>query len=289
MLYFYLIIAALGLASSYTDIKFKKIKNIHLLIAIAMGLAAYVYLIVTHQMTVNMNLAWNILIGIGIGLILYLTDTWSAGDAKLFMVFCLLMPAAKGPSLFFFPSIAIFMNIFLASMLAILILSTSQIIKDRKIILKKIFSVSTLSLLGISFLTIFCFKWIIENLISFLIPQGTPLISLVVLFFMYQFIQKKTGKRQDAIIVFLIFGLTLVLRFLIYPLDSNIENFLSYLKLTLFYTLLLHILFIIFNLKKSDNETKKTIPFALLMFLGVMLTNTNFTNWIIQILDALKK
>ena len=91
----YSIIIILGFLTSYTDIKSRKIKNTHLLFAATAGLFAYIYLIINQIIIPDINFGLNLLLGIGIGAVLYFTDTWGAGDAKLFAVCCLLMPTEK--------------------------------------------------------------------------------------------------------------------------------------------------------------------------------------------------
>lgn len=289
MFVFYTIVLTLGFVTSYTDIRFRKIKNIHLLLAIFLGIIAYFDMIVTQQRMFNINLVLNLFIGLGIGMLLYFTDTWGAGDAKLFAVFCLIMPAEKYPKVLFFPSIAIFVNIFLVSTVGVLILSMNDIIKDRIRILKAIFSVSTLTQLGGSFLIIFSLKWVIEIAVNFFIPQAKPIISILVLFFSYRIIRWMFKKFKNKYIVSFIICAGLISRFLVFSLDFNIGIFFLYLKITSFYTLLFQTIFSIFELNKSDDKKVKAIPFAPLMFIGTVLVNTNLINWVMNMLRSMQK
>lgn len=283
MLLFYIIILSLGIVTAYTDIKFKKIKNTHLLLAVFFGLATYVYLITSQQMTFNVNLIWNLLIGLGIGFFLYLTDAWGAGDAKLFAVFCLLMPTAKYSKILFFPAVVIFINIFLISSLAILILSIKEIKQDRSKIIKKIFSLSTLAVLGESFLMIFSLKWLLQAIIDPLAPQTTNFVSIILLFTSYRAIRLTMKKYQNNFILPFILGVGLVSRFLTHPSDFSLSNLLSQVKIIFFYTLVFHIISLVFDFNQPNEKSEKTIPFSPLMFIGTLLTNTNFLNWAIQI------
>ncbi|HBG61622.1 MAG: hypothetical protein A2Y03_09460 [Omnitrophica WOR_2 bacterium GWF2_38_59] len=289
MFFFYILVLTLGFVTSYTDIKFREIKNIHLLLAIGFGLAAYLCLIASHQRAFNINLVWNVLIGLGVGLILYFTDTWGAGDAKLFAVYCLLMPTEKYSRVLFFPSIAIFSNIFLISAAGILILSVKDIVKDRIKILKMIFSLGTLAEIGGSFLIVFSLNWVVEIAINRIVPQAKPLFSVLTLFFLYQIIRRLITKIKNKHIIVLILAVGLVSRFLVYKFDFNIEMFFSYLKMTFVYALLFQVVSIVFSLNKPDEKEAKRIPFAPLMFLGTILINTNFLNWLMNILRSIRK
>jgi hypothetical protein len=81
----------------------------------------------------------------------------------------------------------------------------------------------------------------------------------------------------------------LVSRFFAFPLDLNIVSFFSDLKTTLIFTLIFYSLSVILGLNNPDDKSIKSIPFAPLMLIGTLLTNTNFINSIIQILNMIKK
>ncbi len=274
------IILILGLSTTYTDIKFNKIRNKHLLLAIALGSVAYTYLITTQQIVMNWNLTWNILIGVGIALVLYFTDTWGAGDTKLFAIFCLLMPIDKHNTILYFPSIAIFTNIFIVGLVATIILSAEEIIYHRTTRLKKLFSSQTLYLIADSFLIIFSINWFIQTTISRLLPQASHIISIIILFIITRsiFWFKRKYKNNAIIPLVILFGL--IARFLTYSLSFNIIELILQLKITAFYTFLFHGIFVILDLNSSDEKNKKIIPFAPLMLVGTLLTHTNLLNWI---------
>lgn len=289
MLPLYVIILILGLATSYTDIKFKKIRNNHLLLATVLGLAAYASLIATQQITLNMNWAWNLLVGLGIGLLLYFTDTWGAGDAKLFFVFCLLLPTAKYSRILFFPSLAIFVNIFLISTLAISILAAGEIINNRKNLFKKFFTTSTLVNFTKSFLVIFSLKWMIQAAVSLLIPQATPFLSILILFFAYLAVSRIMGTLKNNLVLVLILLLGAASRFFIHPPDAHLADLLPQLKRAFFYTCIFYGISAIFKLDKESGQTKGTIPFAPLMLIGTFLADTDFLNWALLMIKAVQK
>lgn len=296
MFILYTIIIALGISTSYTDIRFKEIKNNHLFKAAVFGLLAYIYLITTHQLGISINLLWNFLIGFGIGLLLYFSDIWKAGDAKLYIVLCLLMPQAKYPQALFFPAIAIYFSIFILSSLIIIILSAKQVITQRTAIFKKIFSWSSLTELGEPFLMLLSLKWIIEDLIRILIPQGSRILSFLILYLLYRIIRWIIKKIKINLILFFILSLGLIFRFLLHPESFHAPLLLSYLKGTLNCALIFYILGIISDLtnsnghkKNSSNKNWETIPFSPFMFLGTLFANTNFLNWITHLLQIIKR
>lgn len=281
------IIILLGCSTSYTDIRFKVIKNNHLLAATILGVAAYVYLMVTHQLTVNWKLPLNVLIGFILGLVFYLADLWEAGDAKLFTVFCLLMPTDKYDSTLFFPAIAVFANIFIISFLITIALSIRDIIKDKRRIFKEFFSSETLSLFTNAFLLMFATIWIIEAGVDRFLPQAPEFVSTMLvlactfggLFFIQTY--------KNKVFVFLLLGAAVALRFMFNSLEFNIGELALYLKKTLFFTALFQGIIVTFKLTKTEGENTKIIPFAPLMLLGTLLTHTNLVNGTIELINTL--
>lgn len=284
---FYPIIIILGICSSYTDIKFKKIKNIHLLAATLSGLIIYASLIISRNIQLNPNFYLSFLIGFGIGFLLYYTDIWGAGDAKLFIVYCLLMPTDKYHAMLPFSSLIIFINIFLLSTLAILILSLGSTIKSKRLLFKKIFSFETLKKLVNSFLLILGLGWLISFLARPFSPYVTPLLMILLLFFSYLLFYNFIYGLKSHTLRYAILTAGLFLRFLFKTTDFSFPYLLIYFKKTFSYTLIFYILNIIFNLNKEQG--KKIIPFAPFMFLGTLASNTDFIYWSMRVLDSLRK
>jgi hypothetical protein len=230
----------------------------------------------------------NPVFGLAIGFLLYFTHTWGAGDAKLFFVYSLLMPTEKYAQIIPFPSLLLFINIFLLSSIAILILSIKQIIENKNLILNKLFSSNTLYRLSYSFLIVFTIGWPISLLTNLLRPYATTFSMVLILYFPYLFLYNMVNKSKKKYLIFIIFGLGLILRFIIQPQDFTPLYLLSYLKLITSYTLLFYLLRIIFGLNKSK-ENERIIPFAPLMFLGTLAANSNLIYYTMQVLNILRK
>ncbi|MCK5083141.1 MAG: prepilin peptidase [Candidatus Omnitrophica bacterium] len=289
MYIFYPIIIGLGFFTSYTDIKSGKIRNKHLLFASVLGLIVYICLIITKSYTFNINHFSNILFGTGIGLLLYFTKTWGAGDAKLFAVFCLLMPTERYSHFFPFTSIVIFINIFLLSTFTMLFLSITRLFKARietVQMFKKFFSISTINLLIISLLTVVCLGWIVPPVIRIILPGVSGFICVIVLYFcyhiMYAFVDSLV---KNYVVAFMVASSGLLARFYFHNINSIGTNPLNSIKITFCYTIFFHYLRIILT---SNNEDAKNIPFAPLIFLGTLLTNTNFLNLVLNTLRSIR-
>lgn len=286
---FYLLILFLGLFSSYTDIKFRKIKNRHLFLTIISGLIIYIYLIVNNRFIINYIFFINLLIALGLALLLYLSDNWGAGDAKLFLVFCWLMGTKKYPNLIPFPSVIIFMNIFILSTLVILVLSLGLIIKESAFVWKRLFSAELFKKLANSFLIIFGLGWIIPILITPLRPYFPNTLLVIILYLSYSIIYGIMQKLKTNILSLFIFSAGIIARFFYRFSDFSLLNILIYLKKIVCYVFVFYLLKIIFDLNKNTQENQKFIPFAPLIFLGVIAANTDLIYWAMKFLNILTK
>ncbi|PIQ88741.1 MAG: hypothetical protein COV72_06675 [Candidatus Omnitrophica bacterium CG11_big_fil_rev_8_21_14_0_20_42_13] len=289
MLIFYPIIIALGVYSSYTDIKFHKIKNNHLLFATVCGLMGYAYLIAGNKIALDINLIVNILFAFILGLMLYLADVWGAGDAKLFFVFCLLMPSNKYAWLFPFSSIAIFINIFLFSFIALLILSAGKIVKNKNKILAGIFPVKAMSELIKIFMTVFSLGWAVSYLSSLITLRLSPFLHILMIYFSYILFFRLANKTRGTYLIYLLFGLGLILRLILQPNDFTFFFLSHYATTSFIYTVIFYLLRNIFSLNKKSKENNQIIPFAPFIFLGTLITNTNFLLWAMNMVRIFKK
>jgi Flp pilus assembly protein protease CpaA len=88
------LILALGIITSYTDIKEGKIRNKHLIIISVLGLFLYIIFFFIKQISLQFIFLTLVNLGIGalIGIFLWFLGFWSAGDAKLFSVYLLIIP-----------------------------------------------------------------------------------------------------------------------------------------------------------------------------------------------------
>ena len=289
MYIFYPIIIVLGFFTSYTDITSRKIRNKHLLFAAILGLFVYAYLAIVRDSFLNLDLILNVLLGTGMGLLLYFTNTWGAGDAKLFAVFCLLMPTEKYAHIFPFASIVIFSNTFLLGILVMLLFSITDFVQGKtqlSTLFKSIFSMSTVDRLLKSLLIVVCLGWIVPPLISAIFPAISGLPFVIILYFCYHIIRKVLGHiitNHYIALLIAIFGL--LARFYFQHIESFGPNALASIKITLYYTIIFHCLHTILT---SNDEKKNTVPFAPIIFLGTLLTNTNFLNSILHILKTLR-
>jgi hypothetical protein len=310
-------IVVFGFINSYTDFKYSKIKNIWIITMILSALILNVYMnSFTYETIINS------LISLALGFFLFYLNYWSAGDAKLFFAFSLLLPISiyHFGKINYFPSIAILINSFVPVTIYYLSKSFFGIkIKNAVKMLKNQFKpkdlISTvLFLFGFPF--VFSFLHIGVDVIS----------STFIILLLFQALKKFPKKYslilfvglstlnlifENVKIVSLPYLYTFILSIIIYQIFNFFLGFLSTLSFSKSVTIgklrsgmiLGESLFKlgnifskkqtkgeridklseedIFMLKKLQNSKKLnfktlliegTIPFALFIFLGVLIT-----------------
>lgn len=86
----------ISVIGAFTDVRYGRVKNKHLLVALIawIGIAAY-KAITTHAFPIPTTVqVINLVLSIAAATILYLKDIWAPGDAKLFLVVVLIYPAS---------------------------------------------------------------------------------------------------------------------------------------------------------------------------------------------------
>lgn len=295
-IYFYPIVLALGCLSSYTDIRFRLIRNQHIKLALLAGLLVYLYLSLSKTLPFNYQLIVNILLGISLGFLLYFLRIWGAGDGKLFFAYCLLVPVSRYSQLFGFASIALLINIFLVSLIGVFIISIPQMIKNRYSILKKVFSFKLIRDVSFRILILFAFSWILWsaiNKLNLLLPYFFRFIGIVFLYRLSGALVRKANKflskKMQYISLAALIATGLSLKLIAQPQTFSLAAIGSYSKHILGYFLLMRILTIALNLGKnqSQKQLNKRIAFAPFMFSGVLLANSNLINAIIDFLGKI--
>lgn len=294
--YFYPIIIALTIVTSFTDIKTHLIKNKHLLFAITASLFVYAYLFVSGKLKPTPLLLLNPLLALGIGFALYWTKTWGAGDAKLFTTYAILLPANRYSHIFYFPCFSMFLNIFLISTVFILLFTLNQILSHRKTILKDVFSLKTVKLFSFSLAIMFSITWVVWPLIHS-INVSIPLTLLcIILFLLYKIIFKLfSGIKSNRALFILVCIAGVLLRYFFQPDSFRVQAILQYIKSLLAFTVLFIALEAILKSLKTEQDKKTAnnnkpslISFAPFMGIGALTANTHIIALTINIINSLK-
>lgn len=203
--YFLPAIIALGIITSYEDIKFGKIRNKWIILALTYAVITYCILITYHYLTAGLNqhylieLLTNTLFAVAVGFGAWYLGIWTAGDGKLFIAFSALIPLSVYTVGYqaWIPSITLLINIFIS---ASLIMFVFMIFKVRPKDIKKVFTsffkefFQPKQLLE-SVIYLFAIFWIMQILLS-LIGLGTNyILRLILTIVIFTAIQKKLGNK----------------------------------------------------------------------------------------------
>ncbi len=285
----------IGIITSYEDLKEGKIKNKWIVFGLSWALTIYCLLLILALILKRFSLNFSIIspfyifkvlinssIAFISGYLLWYFNLWSAGDAKLFFVFSLLLPLKYywKSTLPYFYSFTLLINTFV---LALSFLLIQNLLSLRKLILSFLKS-TNLETVKKSFTQHFK-----KNYIEYLKEGG----SFLLIFTIFQLIWSEFGNltaEKKGPLVFLLF--LIILRKMLKLIFKNIwllilitliflgiflflnnfkQNFfynvLFSLKTSIFYTFL----FFIFSSLLSGEEEKKH-PFAIWLFGGVLIT-----------------
>lgn len=197
MLYFFLPgIILLGIITSYEDIRGRGIRNKWVLLGLVYAFAVFSAL-VGYLMFSGSGVSpgylgdyfLNVLIALAFGYIIWHVGLWSAGDAKLFLAYSALVPLSVYSIGYIavFPSLTVFINTLVLILIFLIVgLLVKTGIRQKFEVIKKtfhwrLFSVSIISLFGLSWLIrmLFLFFRINYDLFTFLvlIPVIYVLIS----------------------------------------------------------------------------------------------------------------
>lgn len=195
-------ILILGCITTYQDIKEGRIRNKYIILSLIYTFLAYLLLISIYKtnnipirISYLQDLIINLLIAFLLSVIFWLSNIWSAADAKLFTAYCCLVPLSIYSNSYvrYFPSIVILINSFVPFFIFTffrIILPTE--LKAKKEALKKI-KLTELSALILSVLWI---KWIIDLVFNKLNKKPDFFISLAIMMFsiilLYKIFKSKT-------------------------------------------------------------------------------------------------
>jgi len=208
LFYFLPVIIALGVITSYEDLKFGKIKNRWITLTVLSSIiinSAIIYSVGNIYKNYYYDLLVNIIISFVIAVLLFYFEVWSAGDGKLFFAYAILLPltAYSKSYLPYFPSFALLVNIFVPYLFYVLI---KILIKPDK----KLFLESLKELFGkeffLSILKFFSITWVISVFLSIISINNIIItygISLIVYSFGFGFLEKKYKRTVVSASIFL--------------------------------------------------------------------------------------
>jgi len=220
ILYYFLPgILILGIATSYTDIKYGKIKNKWILFGLFYGLIINLVLILYYLHQKNLSFGYvselfvNICFGLLVGFGFWLLKIWTAGDGKLFFAYSILIPLAvyRHGYIRWIPSAMLLVNVFVPLFLYFSFISLFKSSrKSKKTTVKDIFGKKLIS----SFFYLFIIHWFISAF-SMLIKLNGFLTKAVLMMFIFyifgkRFKRKEHIKKHKRKLIILIIALCIV-------------------------------------------------------------------------------
>ncbi|MBW3022895.1 prepilin peptidase [Candidatus Woesearchaeota archaeon] len=203
--FFAIIILFTGTITSYSDIKYGKIKNSHLLIALTAACILYLFSIIFDSQS-TLFLVYPLIFSAAsliIGFVLWYFGILGGGDAKLFAVYSFITPISvyKMVTVSYAPFLEIAINAFTIGIAYLFIHAILKTTLKQKIkSIKEIFSIKSillyiLMIFGLSWVLRIAFAGIFENL--FMVSLAIYLIY----FLLYRFLSKYTVYILGAICI----------------------------------------------------------------------------------------
>ncbi len=239
--YFLPAIIALGIYTSYTDIRYGKIKNTAIFGAIIYSLFMHIFLLFVLEVGTNkdyiIHMTSNFIIALLAGFFLWDMKLWSSGDGKLFTAYSALIPILiynQSSFVPYFPSLNLFINtfipIFVFFAINVILMTHWKQKKD------SIMNVLKIRDLAPQFISFFVFIWLLTFISEKWGMQLPYLIIIPILFTISLFSQSTLGQKH----LLKIMGICSIL---ILALSRKVYN-LHFLKMLL----VTFIIFIIFRL-----------------------------------------
>jgi hypothetical protein len=181
------VVVAVCLYTSYTDIRFKKIGNLYTYGLVALGLvcqAVFVY----QGITTTLEVLWLAVGGLAIAFLMYYLGIWSPGDSKLFWGLAMALPPTLYNRLgqWQYPPFVIIVNTFvpyfLVTMIAILARTTWQ---QKWRVLKGILAPRFLLTFGLSLISFMGLSALLNGLLPFKLDFFAIIILYIVLFSLF--------------------------------------------------------------------------------------------------------
>jgi hypothetical protein len=270
------IILFLGLFTSYEDIKTGKIRNIWII----SGFLIAIFMIFLSQSNIKIVVS-NFLISAFLAYKFWDFRLWSPGDAKLFIVYALLLPVDRYSRCYFnfFPAFNLLLNIFIPPT-AFLILKAINHLRDKAQALAALNKLNdaigdrqahflrVVSGFTLIFLATQIARQELTGLIAKFIPQGN--IVFAISFLVYPSLSNIFKNKR--LLIFLAYVFFVVFFILQIDITSRlIVTLARSLKMTIALMLLTYIC------RKSTDlyieaSQSKTLPFAVWMLLGALIT-----------------
>ncbi len=289
------IILVIGVLTTFTDLKSKKIYNRHLAVGAVLGFVVTAYLAVFRHEQVLSHIT-NSLVAFLIGALMHKYTLWRGGDAKLFTLYAFLMPPPAAFNHIPFPSaISLFACSFIAGMFILFPVFIKDIIINNKVVMNDLFSARKRQALVRGIIKTVVYSWALfpiyylTKLVKiplfayFSREMTSPTIISIVMFLIFSAVHKiKRGAERHFLAKFfkkyffefttyIAFGF--LMRLLLAPDSLSFPSLKRYFIIIILSNVISCCIHTTYNYFKSYQER---FPFAPLLFLGCILSYSPF-------------
>mgnify|MGYP003392419851 CR=1 FL=1 len=277
---FFLLILITGVLATISDLRHRKIRNNHLVIIAVAAVILTVAKGLSDRSLPMLQLS-STACAIIIALVFYKNDLWRGGDAKLFVLFSLLMPATGYASRIFLPSIALFVNTFIIALVFLGLLLFKNLFINPRSVTEDILKAMREYRPGRAIALTFYVSWIIFPLFRACGLAQYGVLSFLIIYMINVYLSKQVRMLiYNKAFTVAVFAGGLFLRYKFLPGFFLWKNFLLYLASGIIYPALAFILSCgTERITKSDDR----IPFSPFLFLGCLSSYTPFLGWIMSL------
>ncbi len=276
------LIMTAGVLTSFTDIRQRKIFNHHLLAFTVITLAGLTIFSLFATREFPAAVAGNLLAATCIAVGMYYADLWRPGDAKLFILYALIMPPTPYESTLLFPCVSHFVCSFLIASAIIIVLTLPEAARQVRILRdglragkQPLFHPARLLPNFLSSLLMFLISAGVTFPLLSLIPFRVPvLLEFLSIYLVNAVIKQQTQRIRVAHpLVWMIIGIPLFALTFFKVMSPRIPSLLPFLQTMFIYgcwNFLLNMLF------RSAKDQTSRVPFAPFLLAGCLLAYTPF-------------
>lgn len=242
----------------------------------------YAFLFFTKKFDFSWTFFGNILVSLLVGSLLYKFNLWRGGDAKLFFTYSLLLPLNDYVPLVPFSCMVLFLNTFLVAFISIVFfLIVSYILIKRDAFIKEFVRGGILENFIKAFIMTYCLSTFFYPALTHL-NFANDILTVGIFYFSAYFLARRVLKFfKQTLSHYLIMALSLAVGYYISPHSFSISIFLGRIVNLIVFTLLFYTISCVIRAAKGYTER---IPFAPFMFIGALLSLTDFLWWFLKIL-----
>ena len=281
------IILVIGVLTTLTDLKNKKIYNQHLGLGALLGLIAAAYTVIFKHENILFHIN-NGFVAFLIGFLLHRSALWKGGDAKLFTLYAFLMPVPVYSHILFPSVINLFACSFIAGTAILIPVFIKDIIINHNAITNDLFLPVKRRALFDAIVTVIFFSWILFP-IYYLARITDPVIILTISYLIFNWGYSLKEVEKDYVVknikrMFFPLSAGIIFGFLTRLwLSPDSLSFPALTRYTFRVALSAAVLTCIHTTFNHFKDYRERVPFAPLLFIGCILSYTPFLTKLIHV------